>query len=113
VRAWRHFGGDFGQVQVHRPDVALRKDEGGALTLFRTDRAEDVCRGRALIVRRREPCAAFCPAARDFILLADARLVGEPDFYGGWIDVLLARDFVQTGWEFFLNSSMAPSACAW
>jgi Rhodopirellula transposase DDE domain len=91
----------------------LRKDEGGALALFRTDRAEDVCRGRALIVRRRGSCAAFCPAARDFILLADVRLVGKPDFYGGWIDVLLARDFVQTDWEFFLNSSMAPSACAW
>ena len=113
VRAWRHFGGDFGQVQIHCLDVALGKNEGGALALFGADRAEDVCRCRPLIVRRRRPCAAFCPTTRDFILLADARLVGEPNLYCPCIDILFARDLVQASWELFLNSSIAPSACTW
>jgi hypothetical protein len=83
VRARRHFDGDFSQMQVHCLDVASGKDEGRALALFGADGAEDVCRCSALIVRRRGPCAALCPAARDFVLLADARFVGEPDLYRG------------------------------
>jgi hypothetical protein len=30
MRARCHFGGDFGQVQIHCLDVALGKNEGGA-----------------------------------------------------------------------------------
>lgn len=36
-------------------------------------------------LRRRAACAPG-PAPRDLVLLADTRLVGEPDFYGGRID---------------------------
>ena len=59
--------------------------------------AEDIGGGGALIVRGRGACAAPCPAPRDLVLLPDAGFVGEPDFYCGRIDVLLARDRVQTG----------------
>ena len=112
VGARRHFGGDFGQVQVHRLDIADGKDKPCALALFGTYGAKDVGRGGALIIRRRGPCAAPCPAPRDFVLLPDAGFVGEPDLYCGRIDVLLARDLIQTGGEVFLYSSMAPSAWA-
>lgn len=110
--AGRHFCCDFGQVQIHRLDVAMGKDEGGAFAVLGADRAKDVCRSRALIVRSRGPRSALCPTTRDFILLADARLVGEPDFYRARIDAFLARDFVQAPREFFLKSSIAPSAWA-
>ena len=46
-----------------------------------------------------------CPTAGDLVLLADARLVGKPDFYG--IDAFLLRDGLQTGGETFLKSSIA------
>lgn len=88
------------------------KDEGGAFAVLGADRAEDVCRSRALILRRRGPRSAFCPTARDIILLADARLVGEPDLYRAGIDALFARDLVQARGEVFLYSSMAPLAWA-
>ncbi len=112
VRAWRDFGGDFGEVQVHRPGVASRHDESCALALLRADGAEDIGRGRALIVRRRRAGAAFGPASCDLVLLPDARFIGEPDLYCSRIDALLARDRLQARGETFLKSSMAPSACA-
>jgi len=66
----------------------------------------------ALILRRGRSCAAFGPSTRDLVLLADARFIGEPDFYCGWIDALFTRDFLQARGEFFLYSSMAPSTRA-
>ena len=44
--------------------------------------------------------------------LADARLVGKPDFYGGGLDALLAPDLRQALRETFLKSSIAPAAWA-
>jgi hypothetical protein len=44
--------------------------------------------------------------------LADACFIGEPDFDGVSRDTLFARDRIQFFWELFLNSSMAPAACA-
>ena len=95
MRARRDFCGDLGKVQVHRLGVASWHDEGRSLAVLRADCAENVGRGGALIVRRRGPCAAFRPTSCDLVLLADARFIGEPDFYRGRIDALLARDLVQ------------------
>ena len=103
---------DFLEMQVHRLGVAHGQNESGALALVGTNRAEDVCRCRALIERRRWPCSAFCPTARDLIFLADARLVGEPDFQSGEADARLQRDIAETRRETFLKSSMAPLARA-
>ena len=113
MRARRDFCGDLGKVQVHRLGVASWHDEGRSLAVLRADCAENVGRGGALIVRRRGPCAAFRPTSCDLVLLADARFIGEPDFYRGRIDALLARDLVQACGKVFLKSSIAPSACAW
>ena len=112
VFAWSDTGGDLFEMQVHRPGVAGGQDERRALAVFGADGAEDVGRSCALIVRRRGPCAASGPAPCDLVLLADARLVGEPDLYCARIDFLFARDLVQTGGEVFLKFSIAPAACA-
>ena len=105
--------GDLCKMQVHRLAVAGRQDEGGALALFGADRAEDVGGGGTLVARRAGAGATLCPAASDFVLLANAGLVGKPDFYRVAIDALLARDRLQTGGKAFLKSSIAPAACAW
>jgi hypothetical protein len=103
---------DFGKMQVHRLSVTGRQNERGALAVPWADSAKDVGRSRALIGWRRGPGAAPCPTPGDLVLLADARLVGEPDFYVTGIDAFLLRDGFQTGGKTFLKSSIAPSACA-
>ena len=104
---------DLRKMQVHRLAVAGRQDEARALALLGADRAEDVGGGGTLVTRRAGAGATLCPAASDFVLLADAGLVGKPDFYRVAIDALLARDRLQTGGKAFLKSSIAPAACAW
>ena len=112
VLAGRDLGGDFSQVQGHRLAVASGEDEGCTFPFLRTDRAEDIGRGGALVVGRRRPGSSSGPASRDLVLLADARLVGEPDFYIGRVDTLAFDDLCHTGGKAFLKSSIAPSACA-
>lgn len=53
--------------------------------------------------------AALGPSACNFILLSDAGLIGEPDFYLAWIDALLLGNFLQADGKAFLKSSIAPS----
>ena len=113
VCAWGHFGGDLGEMKVHRFAVAGRQDQGCSLALLRADGPEDVGRGGALVARRAGACAALGPTPRDLVFLADTRLIFEPDLYPVRIDRLFARDFVQTGREVFLNASIAPAAWAW
>jgi hypothetical protein len=95
--------GDFGQVEVHRLGVATRHDEPCALALLRTDRAEDIGRGGALVLRGARARAALGPAPGDLVLLANARLVGEPDLYALGIEVPLAPDRLQARRETFLK----------
>ena len=42
VRAWRNLRCDFGQMQVHGFGVTPGQDEGCALAVLGTDRAEDI-----------------------------------------------------------------------
>ena len=112
VRARRDLGGDFGQVQVHGFGVASGQDKRGAFAILGADRAEDIGAGGSLVLGSARTRAAPGPTPGDLVLLADARLVGEPDFYRLGGDALLARDLVQARWETFLKSSIAPSACA-
>ena len=81
VRAGCHHGGDLGEVQAHRLRAAARQHEACALALRRTDGSEDVGRGGALVVGGRRPGPAPRPPPSDLVLLADARLVLEPDLY--------------------------------
>ena len=112
VRFRRDLGGDFGEMEVHRLRVAAWHDERRASAVLRTDRAEDISRGGSLIFGSAWTGAALGPAPGDRVLLADARLVGEPDFYGVGLDALLAPDLFQARGKVFLKSSIASSAWA-
>ena len=112
VGAGRDLGCDFGEVQIHRLGVAMRQDESCPFAVLWADGPENIARSGALIRWRRRPRATLRPTPRDLVLLADTRLVGEPDLYALRRDVLFARDFVQARREVFLKSSIAPSACA-
>ena len=102
--------GDFRQVQVHGLGVAGRQDQGGALALMWADRGEDVGGSGALVTRRYGTGAALGPPSRDLVLLANARFVGEPDFYRLAVERFFSRDCLQTRGETFLKFSIAPSA---
>ena len=52
MSAGRYSSGDFSKMQVHRVGIAERQDEACALAERRADRAKDVGRGGALIMRR-------------------------------------------------------------
>jgi hypothetical protein len=67
--------GNLRKVQVHRLGVTGRQDQGHALALLRTDRAEDVGGGGTLIAGRAWPCAALGPPPGDLVLLPNARLI--------------------------------------
>src|ERR1700758_3286618 len=109
VRSRRYRLGDLGQMQVHRCGVAAWQNEGCALALSGTDRAEYIGRGGALIARRRWPGAALGPAPGDLVLLSDARLVLEPQLY--WLACgLVLRDLRQTRGKVFLNASRAAGS---
>ena len=112
VRARRDLGGDFGQVQVHGFGVAPGQDEGCALAVLGADCAEYISGGGSLISVSARTRSALGPTAGDLVLLADARLVGEPDLYGVGSDALLAADLSQALGKTFLKSSIAPSAWA-
>ena len=47
--ARRNGGSDFGQMQIHRTDVALGQDQAGRLAVKRADRTKYVGRRGALI----------------------------------------------------------------
>ena len=90
--AGRDVLGDFGKMQVHSEGVALGQNQRRALALPGGDRAENIGRGGPLIFGRRGARAAFGPAPRDLVLLADAGFVSEPDFYLVDVDTLFPRD---------------------
>ena len=113
MSARRDLRGDFGQMQVHRLGIAAGHDERRALAVLRADRAEDVGRGGSLVFRGARPRAALGPAPRDLVLLADARLVGEPDLYGDGLDAFFAPDLVQARRGNFLrNYAGAGISCS-
>src|ERR1700680_3119860 len=104
--------GYLGEVQVHRRDVAERKDQPRRLALRRADRTEDIGRLGPLIVRGDRPRAAQCPAPGDLVLLADPGLVPEPDLYL-LTRRLVARDLRHNGGELFLKTAAASGVWAW
>jgi hypothetical protein len=101
---------DLKEMQVHRFGIAGRHDKGRALALLWADGSEDIGRSGALIAGSARSGAAFGPSARDLVLLADTRLILEPNLYGLDLDRLFVRDIVQTRGEVFLKSSIAPAA---
>ena len=108
--AGRNGLGDLHEMQVHRLGVAGGQDQGRTLALFRADGAEDVGGSGALVAGRTRTRAPLGPPAGDLVLLADTRLVSEPDFYRLVVERFFSRDCLQTRGEAFLKFSIAPSA---
>lgn len=73
--ARRHFGGDLGEMKVHRLCVAGWQNQSYGLAVFRADGAKNVGRSGALVARRTGARAAFGPTPGDLVLLADTCLV--------------------------------------
>jgi hypothetical protein len=69
---------DLDQVVVHRRRVADRHDQCCRLARRRADRAKQIGRGEAEILRRNWPAAGLPPHPGQAVLLADAGLVGKP-----------------------------------
>lgn len=106
---WSNLRGYLGQMQIHRLGVAGGQDKSGSFSLPGADGTEDIGRGGALVTWCRRPRTAPCPAPGDLVLLADAGFIGEPDLYLIEAEAFLAGNRVQTRWECFLKSSIAPS----
>lgn len=112
MRVGGNGGGDFGEMQGHRRDGAAGQHQRRALALGRTDRAEQIGRGGALILRRGGAAAAFRPATGDAVLLADPGFVLKPDLYALAVANALA-DLRQRGRKVFLNVSRLAGSWAW
>ena len=95
VRARRNLRCDFSEVEVHRFCIAAWHHERRALAVPGTDRAEDIGGGGSLISGSAGARAALGPTPGDLVLLADARLVSEPDLYGVGLDAFFAPDLRQ------------------
>ena len=112
VVSWRDVARDFGQMVVHGLGVALGHDQTGGGASGGADGAEYVGRHSALIRRCTGAGAPRRPAAGELGFLAYPGLVAEPDFDLSEIDSFCLGDCRQCLREFFLKSSMAPSACS-
>ena len=95
VCARRDLRRDLSQVEVHGLGVASGHDERRALAVLGTDRPKNIGRGGSLVFWRDRPRAALGPTPGDLVLLADARLVREPDLYGVGLDTFFAPDLRQ------------------
>ena len=118
ARAIEHEGGmaarrdlpaDLGQMQRHNLGVGGWDNEGRRGAALRTDGAEDVGPFVALIARRTRPCSALGPDAGQRPLLANARLILEPDFDGLVFGVVGEPCRDRCG-EVFLKASCAASS---
>lgn len=78
--AQRNGSGYLGKMGVHRGGVGEGHDEARRRAALRADRTKYVGPLVAGVARRPRPGSAFCPDAGERALLADARLVLEPDF---------------------------------
>ena len=100
---------DLLEMQFHGLGVAKRQDETGRFAERGADRAEDIGRRGSLILQGEGARAALGPAPRDFVLLANACFVLEPQF-----ERLACgrRDIREDIRDFFLKASTAASSCS-
>jgi len=111
MRIRLHLLAYLGQMDFHRLAVAMRHDDTSPLALGGADSAEYPCGGPPHIAGRDRSGSPFCPAAREFGLLADPCLVLPPQLYGRAFGEGFA-DLRQTGGELFLKTVMSSGLCA-
>src|SRR6185503_20941118 len=100
----RNLASDRVEMQLHGLAVADRQHKCCAGAVLGTDRAEQVGRLRALIVRRARTRALLGPAIGELVLLTHPHLILEPHLYGCAGRELLT-DFRHMSREVFLNAS--------
>lgn len=111
VRAGSDLAADLGQVQGHDLGIGGRHDERGSGAARGAGRAEDVGPVVASVARRARPGSALGPDAGQRALLADARLVLEPDFERLALGVVGEARRHRRG-EVFLNAVWAASSAS-
>ena len=99
--AGRDNGCDLCQMQAHRLRIAVRQHEGRIFAFAWTDRAKDIGRGCALILRGRRPGPSSGPATRDLVLLPNPGFVSEPNLYRAGCKALRTGNFCQSRGELF------------
>lgn len=99
------------QMDFHRLAVAMGHDDASPLALGGADSAEYPCGGPPHIAGRDWSGSSFCPAAREFGLLADPSLVLPPQLYGCAFGEGFA-DLRQTVGELFLKTVISSGRCA-
>jgi len=113
VAARRDLPADLGQMQRHDFGVGGWDNEGRRGAALRTDGAEDVGPFVALVARCAGPRSTLGPDAGQRTLLADARLILEPDFDRLVLGVV-GQPRRDRRSEVFLNASWASSSvCGW
>lgn len=100
---------DLIDVELHGEGIGIGQRQAGTFTLCRADGAEQIDVLIALICRLPWPGPTLCPEPDNPVLLADARLVLEPDLdrlaLGKVADMNLQRPR-----EVFLNAAIV-AAC--
>ena len=109
VRAGRDLAADLSQVQGHDLGIGGRHDERGGGAALRASGAEDVGPVVASVARRTRPGSALGPDAGQRALLADARLVLEPDFEWPALGAVGEARRHRRG-EVFLNAAWSASS---
>ncbi len=109
VRAGGDGRGDLGEVELHCLGVGARQHQRGTDAAGRADRPEEVGPLVARVAHRPGPRAALRPDPGERPLLADARLVLEPDLERLVPGVLRQRRRYRRG-EVFLNAAWAAGS---
>jgi len=109
VRPGGDVAADLVEMELHGVGVGQRQSERRAFCVSRTDGAEEVGAFIALVGRLTRPRTAAGPLPDETVLLADARLVLEPDFNPsiGWQTVQMGA---QRAREVFLKASMISAS---
>jgi hypothetical protein len=92
-------------VELHGFGIGVGQSQGSARAAGRADRAEQIGALIALVGWLSGPRSALSPLPYEAILLADPRLVLEPDL-DGLSPRKAAQMRAQRGREVFLNASM-------
>ena len=100
---------NLGQVQGHRLAADPGHDDGGDHGTARADRTEEVGRGMAVVANRRRTGAPQGPQIGQRAVLADARLVLEPDL-DPLAGSLQRQDFCYASGKVFLKASCAAAS---
>jgi hypothetical protein len=105
MRSFSDGAGDFIEVELHGFGIGVGESQGSACAAGRADRAEQIGALIALVGWLSGPRSALGPLPYEAILLADPRLVLEPDL-DGLSPRKAAQMRAQRGREVFLNASM-------